>query len=360
MKKVFIFGYYGFKNIGDEAILQSIVKLLKDSGEDVDIRALSYNVKHTKKYHNIDGVSRNSLKDILNSIRKADLVVSGGGTLLQDKTSSRSLYYYLGLIMVSKFLGKKVMFFCNGFGPIKNKINRIMTKVIIKHVDYMLIRDKLSAEKLLNLGIKEDKILPTTDATLILDEVRDDVVDRIIEEEKIPKDKKLIGISVRPWNLDDRFYSEIAGFCDYVYDRGYYPVFIPMQQEKDQNVSFKVTERMNRDAVILQGEYTPSELLGIIKRLDLLVGMRLHALIFACSMNTPVIGIEYDPKIKGFLDMVNQTNIGDVKTIEKINLCLAFDELILNYDEIKQKLTFDMDNIREEAEINGIELIKML
>lgn len=360
MKKVFIFGYYGFKNIGDEAILHSIAKVLREDGDDVEIKALSYNVRYTEKYHDIMGVSRNSLKDILNSIRKSDIVISGGGTLLQDKTSSRSLYYYLALIIISKLLGKKVVFFCNGFGPIKNWINRIITRQVIKHVDKMIIRDPMSSRKLIDLGIKENKVLTTTDATLILDGSDDKRVDELLSAEKIPKDMKLIGISVRPWNLDEKFYEEMACFCDYAYDRGYYPVFVPMQYVNDNEISQKIRDKMKKESTILDKEYSPSEMLGMIKRMDILVGMRLHALIFACNMKVPVIGIEYDPKIDGFLKMVNQANVGDVKEIDRINLCLAFDELTSNYDSVKEKLSENMDILKDKAMVNGIELRRML
>ncbi|QEK11453.1 polysaccharide pyruvyl transferase CsaB [Crassaminicella thermophila] len=326
MKKVFIFGYYGFKNLGDEAILSSIIKTLKENEPSVKIYALSYNVNHTEKIHGIIGVSRNHIKDIIYAIKNADLVISGGGSLLQDVTSSRSLLYYLGIIGISKLFKKPVLFFSNGFGPVKRKFNQYLTSKIVNKVDKIIVRDKQSKLDMEEIGINIP-IEVTTDATFVLESVHKERVKKIFRDEMIPLDKPLIGISVRPWYVKENFIENMAKFSDYVIDKGVNVLFIPMQPAKDMEISKKIMNKMKKEAFILKREYKPDEILGIIKSLDILVGMRLHALIFAAIGTVPMIGIEYDPKIAAFLESVEQKNIGKVENLDVLNLCMAFDYL---------------------------------
>ena len=55
------------------------------------------------------------------------------------------------------------------------------------------------------------------------------------------------------------------------------------------------------------------------------IGVRLHALVFSALMNVPTVGISYEPKIDGFLEMINMTpvctyeNISVEKILEKVD-----------------------------------------
>lgn len=359
MKSVFIFGYYGFENLGDEAILSSIVKMIKENNSGVEIFALSYNVKYTEQTHRINGVSRNSMRDICNAIRNSDLVISGGGSLLQDVTSSRSLIYYLALISIAKLFKKPVLFFCNGFGPIRKGLNKYLARKIINKVDKIVLRDPRSKKLMEEIGVTRS-IEVTTDATFSLDSVKESRVKEIYEKEGIPRDKSLIGISVRPWNVGEDFIDIMAKFGDYVANRGLEVLFIPMQASKDEEISKEIIKRMEKKAHILKSSYTPEEILGIIGTLDILVAMRLHALIFAAIKEIPMIGLEYDPKVQAFLKMVDQNNAGKVEELDFLNLCIEFDNLFKERQDAAEKLHGIVKNLKEASQLNSDILGKML
>ncbi|SHJ61959.1 polysaccharide pyruvyl transferase CsaB [Paramaledivibacter caminithermalis] len=359
MKNVFIFGYYGFKNLGDEAILSSIVKMIKEKHSGLEISALSYNVKYTKSTHKINGVSRNSIKDIFNAIRKSDLVISGGGSLLQDATSSRSLIYYLAIISIAKLLKKPVLFFCNGFGPIKKSLNKYLASKVINKVDKIVLRDLQSKKLMEEIGITKP-IEVTTDATFCLNSVNEKRVKEIIKNENIPHDKPLVGVSVRPWKIGQNFINTMAKFGDYVISQGLNVVFIPMQASKDEEISKRIINHMDNRAYILKNEYTPEEMLGIIGVLDILVAMRLHALIFAAIKEIPMIGLEYDPKVQSFLDIVDQKNGGKVETLDFLNLCIEFDNILKDRYNESQKLHDRVEKLKKNSKINYDILGKML
>lgn len=70
---------------------------------------------------------------------------------------------------------------------------------------------------------------------------------------------------------------------------------------------------MKNDAFILKGKYKPNEILGIVGKMNLIIGMRLHIILFSAIKSVPVIGIVYDPKIEYYLNVLNMPCGGDVR-----------------------------------------------
>ena len=359
MKKVFVFGYYGFKNLGDEATLSSIIKTIKKIDSTIEVSALSYNGKYTEEIHGIKGISRNNLVEVTKAIRRTDLVISGGGSLLQDVTSSRSLIYYLVLILLAKILKKPVLFYSNGFGPIRGRFNRYITRKIVNRVDRIILRDRESKDSMEAIGVVKP-IEITTDSTFVLDSINKDKSRKILENEGIPMDKPLVGISIRPWYVKDSFVDTMARFADYISDKGINVLFIPMQGSKDLEISNRILKAMKNQGFILRDEYRPEETLGIFGMLEILIGMRLHALIFAGIMGIPMLGLEYDPKISSYLDMVQQKNMGKVEGLDHLNLCIEFDKLWTNRESQAKLLTEKVEEFKERVALNKEILKSML
>ena len=236
MKNVFLFGYYGFENTGDEAILQVIVQQFRRVLPEVKLTALTYKAKDTVEKYGINAVSRNHFKDVVNTIKKSDFVISGGGSLLQDVTSSRSLIYYLAIIYLAKGLGKKIMFYGNGFGPISKPFNRKLAKHVVNKVDIITVRDCKSKEELRLLGVNKD-ITITADVTFAMDLPPREAIEAIYKDEKIDRTKKLIGVSVRRWYGEDTYKGIIAKTCENLIDKNYEVVFVPMQYPEDIHIS---------------------------------------------------------------------------------------------------------------------------
>ena len=118
MSDIIISGYYGLGNSGDEALLESIVKDLRSIHPDISITALSGSAKLTEKLYGIKTVNRFNIFSILREFKSAKLLLSGGGTLIQDATSTKSLLYYLGIISLAKKMGLKTMLYRRIHGPL--------------------------------------------------------------------------------------------------------------------------------------------------------------------------------------------------------------------------------------------------
>src|SRR6056297_1703138 len=127
MSKILLAGYYGFNNIGDEAILEMFLRIIENRTNKKNIKILTADPQKTKKKFGIEGIDRYSFTKVNKGILDSDVIIVGGGSLLQDVTSKRSIYYYLYIIFIAKILNKKIALLSQGIGPINGKINKIIT-----------------------------------------------------------------------------------------------------------------------------------------------------------------------------------------------------------------------------------------
>jgi len=348
---IILSGYYGFRNSGDEAILSAIISNIRKLKNDVRIVALSKSPQDTKLMYNVDSVNRINLLKIIRVMKKSKLFINGGGNLMQDGTSTRSIIYYLSTTWLAKRLGLKVMVYANGIGPINRKINRKLTSKVLNEVDFITLRENLSIEELNNLKIQGPKIVVTADPALTIEPVADNVVDKIFAEEGIPGEEPLIGISVRKCEKQVKFDERvIAEAADYLIEKyGVKPLFIPMQHSKDMEIIHRITSKMSGKAYVLKGEYDASHLLGVIGRMEMLIGMRLHSLIYAASLGIPVVGLIYDPKIEGFLQYFHQASAGHVSELSFEKLRQVIDQVWNNKADIREQLSGVTAELKKKA-----------
>ena len=141
MYNILISGYYGFNNIGDESILRTVIDNLREKLPDVEITVLSQSPAQTAEKYGVKAARRMNLWDILRSVRRCDMLLSGGGSLLQDATSSRSILYYLFLLRLAQLLGKRTFIYSQGIGPISGGRNRRYTAYVLSRADGIVVRE---------------------------------------------------------------------------------------------------------------------------------------------------------------------------------------------------------------------------
>ena len=146
MKKVLVSGYIGFNNFGDEAIFLALSSHLKLKGHKVSV--LCSNKNEVKKTYDVITYNFKKPFEILKAIFSNEILISGGGSLLQNKTSNFSLVYYLFIIFLAKLLNKKVIIFAQGIEPVKGKFFEFLTKTILKMTNFITVRDKKSQDLL--------------------------------------------------------------------------------------------------------------------------------------------------------------------------------------------------------------------
>lgn len=358
---VIISGYYGFKNIGDDAMLMAIIDNLRMYKDEIKIIVLSKNPVETKRVYGVDSINRLNLFYIFKAMRKAKLFVYGGGNLIQDNTSTRSLAYYLGTIWLAKKMKLKVMFYANGIGPLNKNTNKDITRKILNRVDVITLREELSLQELRNLHIDKPRIIVTADPALTVCAGPDSEADELLVNEGIDLKGPYVGFSVRKWQGYEKYEEIIARVADYMVDKyGIKPVFIPMHYPDDLSIIESVVARMKGKGYVIRNKYTVSQTLCIINRMEILIGMRLHALIFAASLCIPVVGLVYEPKIEGFLQYIHQASAGNVRHLEFDTLKYLVDDVWNRKFELKKQLEKDIEQFKERALENAriaVELI---
>lgn len=361
MYDIMISGYYGFRNSGDDAILTAIINNLRNIQKDIRIVVLSKTPEVTASNYGVDSIDRFNLFKVIGTMKKTRLFVNGGGNLIQDVTSTRSLMYYLTTIYLAKVIGLKVMLYANGIGPVSRRINRYFTSKIINLVDVITLREEASRLELETLGIKKPEIIITADPALGLLPADSEEIQQIFAKEGIPLDRPLIGLSVRKWAGYEGYSRIIAQAADYLEEKyNAKLIFIPLHFPSDLSVAEDISSKMKHSPIILRNRYGIDKTLGIIKRMDLILGMRLHALIYAVSLSVPVIGLIYDPKVQGFLEYVNQPSAGNVETLELESLKKLIDEVWSNKTAISQQLEEENRLLKQKAYENAEIAIRLL
>ncbi len=366
MINLLIAGYHGFGNCGDEAILQAMTTNIRAMADDVQITALSNKPDFTKTEYGINSVQRFRIFDVLSAIRHCDIMLSGGGTLLQNGTSTRSLIYYLAIIRTAKFFGKKVMLYANGIGPVTGKLNRKLVKMVVNKVDAITLREKLSEADLIKIGVKNPNMEVTADPAFNLESISNEAAVKLFESENIPLDKQTVGVSVRSWQKaahgEEDYITALAKSCDDIAAAGKNIVFLPMEYPRDINISERVRAKMNEDSYIFKKRYTPSQILGIAGIFDVMVSMRLHTLIFSAVKNVPMVGIIYDPKVEYYLQELDMPEGGDIR-YDKLSADKVTDivsDIFNNMDSYKHRLKEKADIMKEKAHRNDVILSAQL
>ena len=334
--KIVISGYYGFDNCGDEAVLLAMIHCLKKLCPNVRITVLSNNPSVTGKLYGVKAANRwNPLKIVL-EILFCRLLISGGGSLLQDVTSIKSPSYYLGIIKIALFLRKKVMIYSQGVGPLSDENNRADVSKVLNRCHAITLRDEYSAQLLIDLGVRRD-VPVTCDPVLAFsrEDVDVDAVKEYLRELGYSNNSTvelnpLLFVAVRCWK-DDRHIAPVAEFLDTQAGEGWNILLVPAHYPEDLDAIAMLTARMARRPYCVDKCLTADEFLALTAISDRVFSMRLHGLICAMAMGTPMIGLSYDPKVDAFMEQAG---------LERY--CLSFDDFNI---QMANRLMEELDNL---------------
>lgn len=333
MTKLLLSGYYGFDNSGDDAILEAMLKDLKKN-KDYDIAVFSNHPKKTEKTYGVRAVDRFYLKKVLGAIKDCDLFISGGGSLLQDVTSTRSLYYYLGLIALAQHYKKKVYVYANGIGPIKSKFNRRLTAKILNKVDRISLRDQMSYDFVQSIGVDKPKIQVTADPVYALDPLEGEKRQTLFRDLGINEEKKYLGLALRDWpqapDLDQKFKDLIVGLRN----KGYDLLFLPLHYPEDLTYVQDLTKDLNPEGLkIVDQSLTVSEMLTCVDALKAFIPMRLHGLIYGVTQAIPMVALSYDPKVEGLAKDLEMAHCYSVEDFQVAEVIQGVEDVFDNPDE---------------------------
>lgn len=332
--KIVVSGYIGFDNFGDETLLSVLLQNLKEQG--TKIAVITANPQKTALIHGIKTCKTFNILGIVSTLFSSDILISGGGSLLQDKTSLKSLLYYLFIIITAKLFNKKVIIYSQGIGPIKNKLAKLVTKLTLKSCDLISVRDEKSLFLLRGWGINNV-------------DLESDAVFNIQIPKYEPQNK--IGIQLRKWRyLSESFLDELVKQITQNFSDREILLFSfqdSLDYEICKNFQTKLTLKSPHiKTQIIQNNY-PHMIPENFKTLEYLIAMRFHACLLATKFGIKTLAINYDEKVEKLAKATNMPfiNLDKEKDLEeKINELKSVDALPLLEYANTQRFNFEKIN----------------
>ena len=357
---VVISGSYGNRNSGDDLLLQSIVQNLRAKRDDLSLTVLSLKPKETRAQFGVNAIYRFNFISVYLMLRKTDLLITGGGNLIQDETSTRSLIYYLWVINTARRNNAKNMLYAKGIGPVNRPINEPRVRRALNQVDLITLREPESLEVLNQIGITGPRVHVTADAFFALPPVKED-------KESLARlgiAGPFFAVNLRRWpNNPPEMEAMIAAFTDHIVETyGYQAVFVTMQKEQDSDISRRVMALMRHSSILIEPNPKDfNQARAIMGAATFALAMRLHALIYAMDKGVPCIGLVYSTKVRQFMESVGQNWFMPVEeTCEETLKCYAKD-IHKDFDGVSKAIYEAAQNLRALAAQNAelcVELIE--
>lgn len=375
--KFFVAGFYGCRNLGDDAILLGLTGRLSQVFAGAQFFVTAREPEMLPPVQGISPVPHSIGKGMLpfllaqlkgewlNVIRKMIEVhafVLGGGALLHDLTPF-NIPMFLMMTMLARILGKRVAFLGVATARIKSPMSRALLRILVESADLVTVRDLRSLQALEALGVRK-KVHLTADNALLID-----LKQRERGHVKEVGESLTIGISVCAWFKSADFWAwrrgelelrpkkiQLAKLADRIIDSFDVDVlFVPLFHPYDRDASVEVRNMMSRRdrARVLETYEGPQRMLEVFRNLRLLVAMRLHSVVLAALAELPTVTIAYDPNVTSFLEDMRllrySTDIGDLdfETVFKI-----VNEVWSNSDSVTAEIREGIAQLKERAELN--------
>lgn len=331
MSDIIIAGYLGFANSGDEALLSIVLSETERRLPGKTVTVLSMQPKKTSAHYGVRAIHRYNIAGIIREFRRSNVFVFGGGSLLQDVTSRRSLSYYLFLLRLAKRYGMKTMLFANGIGPLVRESSRRDTARVLSGVDAITLRDPDSAALLADIGVISPSVTVTADTAFLLD---CSTYGRRWEAglAGVPDGQKYAVVSVRMYSgtrgrAHGEFAETVSALCRHLTNtHGIVPLLVPMQRRHDMRVIRGIADRAGVPVYIWDAPFSEKDAVTVLGGAELTVAMRLHMLIFSAVAGTPMIGISYDPKVDSLCRSMGAPSVGT--DVDANTLCHVVDGVL--------------------------------
>lgn len=367
MTNILIVGYYGLNNIGDEAILSGMITSIKKYIPDANFSVITNNPDTTWSLHRVNavehsfkkglptffkrGINNSEFINIYKAIDDCDIFILGGGALLQDLK-----FYYLpamfSSLSLAKLKGKITVIYGIGAGPIDTQFGQLLTRNLLNNTDLVTVRDGISKNVLENCGV--DNVIQTIDPAFGIEVLaKEDLKSENTRENTYVN--SVVSSTLYNWLHDsDIFCNPAKPSSDLQHRREVIAsIYSEIIEKYDKDIMFIPT--VNTD---LEGYAETSKLISIrdkshvmnykndfnyifslFSASDILVGMRLHSLIFSTISGVPFVPISYCSKVKSYLELVGMDEF--YLDVEDICDSEFKDNLLTNFECIfKNKNTY--------------------
>lgn len=309
-------GYYGFANVGDEAVLAGLTTGLRQAGYSEPVRALTADTAYTEREHHVTAVARTDIRAVWRAMRQAQVFVLGGGSLIQDVTSARSVVYYLGMHVLARRAGCRVAWLGQGIGPLRRRWAKRWAARAARQAEAVVVRDMASAELLRALGVSQVQV--GADLSFLLPEADTENGWKVLQGFGVEKDDALLAMAPRRWSGGQRSLAPLLqSLAQYAHRQwGARSVLLPMQPSRDRELVKEIAAGVP-GAIVLCEPLSVQEVKDVLACCQAVVGVRLHALMLAAASGVPALAVSYDPKVRAFWEPVHPGHVVDVTDVNE-------------------------------------------
>ena len=366
-RTIVIQGHFGAGNVGDEAILASMLESLRKEAKKRSIKlsfvVLSRHPEETTQLHGVPSVDQGGLvKGFIKHLallKSADLFISGGGVL--KDTPYNMPPYWISRIGMAKLVGTPVMIYSWGVGPFNKPVSKAFVKWGVKRATQVTVRNMESKKILIDLGLDGRDIQVTTDPSLTLRHAAREKVLDIMAEYDIPSQhdtecKGWIGVNLLP-HKNRKLVKEVAAYLDFMSKNGYRVLFIPLKGDVDLKMARLIRDHMGckEKAFILDYQGSPSELIGVFAEMSLNITMRYHGAIFSFNNLKPTIGLANEPKVGNLFKQLGQEEyLMPIDSVTKEQLAILSEACLVKHDKKWKKIKEELEKLEGLAESTAV------
>ncbi|TAF08487.1 MAG: polysaccharide pyruvyl transferase CsaB [Nostocales cyanobacterium] len=287
--RVLLSGYYGKGNGGDEALLATLLQMLPP---DVTPVVLSGNPEETNRRYGVESYNRMAFLQVFQALSSCDAFIWGGGSLIQDVTSSISPFYYGGLMAIAQVMGLKTIAWGQGIGPLLRPQTRFLARRNFAGCIQVSVRDRASSALLSDWSIPH---------ILAPDPVWALASKPVAELADLPKPRIAVTLRNHSQLTETRLTNLTRALVDLQTATQAFILILPFQKSEDLGIAEKMQSQLKDVSKIICAE-DPQILKGAFRGVDMVIGMRLHSLIMAASEGCRCFALSYDPKINCLME----------------------------------------------------------
>ncbi len=292
MARLLLAGYLGCGNLGDDAVLLGLIHGLRPYAHSFTV--MSGAPDETYRVHGLPSVPRKDRAAFRRALGDSDALVFVGGSIFQDATSLRSVFYYSSLVSEATRAGKRVLLVGQGVGPLRRTLGKRWAAAAFEKADAIVVRDPASAQALKSLGVSRPVRLGADPAFLLPNPQGGE------GEAFGVGSMRTVGLAPRPVKDDPSIAAVFGDLARKLFDSGLMPVLIEMDRAFDGPLLDQIAKRQGGKVPELRRVPSPVQVQQRIRRMEAVVAVRLHAGILAATVGVPSVMVDYDPKVAAF------------------------------------------------------------
>lgn len=367
MTKVLMSAFIGSRNLGDEAIFHTLLREIQQDGREITVLAVN---PEKASQMGVGAVYSNSVINVVREIRNCDIMLVGGGGIIQDQSSILNFLYYAFQLFVARINHKPVILNFVGVGPIRFGLSRMITRWLMPSVKYAIVRDQKSG-RILSEVMGDERVHVAYDPVLNF------LRDKSTVSDDAPLSQPYVLVSLRRWFFSNPFLpasfsrklnkfsmfrrryesfvgklaSDLDAYLDVHADKRL--LFVPLYTSEDNQVNQDVSSLMkNSDRVLLVvDDIDENEFLSAAMSAEFIIGMRLHSLILGANLGKPFVALRYSSKVDEFTDQMGLLEHSvNIEEYDSKKLQSAFEYVDVHVSELEPKILETVFDYRQKNE----------